>query len=55
MVTSANAQRLLCRIMIAAWLIAVCGMAVAALGERRRNGGEGEYRRKQKLSLGHRF
>lgn len=32
MVTSANAQRLLCRIMLAAWLIAVCGMAVAALG-----------------------
>lgn len=32
MVTSANAQRLLCRIMLAAWLIAVGVMAVAALG-----------------------
>lgn len=29
--------------------------AVAALGERRGNGGEGEHRRKQKLSFGHRL
>lgn len=32
MVTPANATRLLCRAMFGAWLLAVCGMALVALG-----------------------